>query len=721
MALTLSVTDAGRAALRNPTGNGTNAVRIATVGVTSTAFVSGQPVAGEIKRIATIAGGATAADTIHVTVSDNGGDVYSVRGFGFYLDDGTLFASYSQANVIVEKSAQATMMMAVDVKFTDIDATQITFGDSNFSNPAATTDTLGVVRLASDAEAIAGADAQKALTAKNLLAALNDRLGAGAPTAFVKTLLTKASVLAFCTALGIRGAAQYDTGAGNGLDADLLDGKDGSYYQQWANLVGVPTTFAPAPHQHSAADITSGTLVVARGGTGLSTATAGSYLIGNGANAFQLKAPADVLTDIGAAAKQHSHPISDIVGLQSALDAKTTPAAVATQISAAVSGLINGAPGALDTLKELADAMGDDPNFAASVTNALAGKVAKAGDTMTGGLSLPTLYVANGSGEADIFMRYGGSPSRQIYFSNNAGGFAINYTDANGNYVGNGIWMNNTNGAVNIGSLSVGGGGFACASLANFAAGLMATGGITATAQGAHIGWNRNTGSINGETDYINHKGGGSGGHAFWNTDGASYALLVEILPQGTLRAIPTASGPSTPNNFGLRTEGAYGGGVYLNDPGGGQSWGLYCSSGNLYFGSGAVNGGALSQRAYINTSGAIVANGGFQYSDRRLKTNIKPRAVQRGLALKIARMFTEWERISDGAHDVGLIAQRVWAIAARYVTRGPRRGRNTGLLSIDKAGIALECSMDNALHLHDHDKQIAALLKRINRLEKAA
>jgi len=36
--------------------------------------------------------------------------------------------------------------------------------------------------------------------------------------------------------------------------------------------------------------------------------------------------------------------------------------------------LINGAPGALDTLNELAAAMGNDPNFATTITNALAGK-----------------------------------------------------------------------------------------------------------------------------------------------------------------------------------------------------------------------------------------------------------------------------------------------------------------------------------------------------------
>lgn len=45
------------------------------------------------------------------------------------------------------------------------------------------------------------------------------------------------------------------------------------------------------------------------------------------------------------------------------------------QIAAAVSGLLNGAPGALDTLKELADAIGDDGNFAATVTTALGNRL----------------------------------------------------------------------------------------------------------------------------------------------------------------------------------------------------------------------------------------------------------------------------------------------------------------------------------------------------------
>lgn len=61
------------------------------------------------------------------------------------------------------------------------------------------------------------------------------------------------------------------------------------------------------------------------------------------------------------------HGIADTTAL-------ATDAEVASAISLAVTNLINGAPGALDTLDELAAALGDDASFAATVTSALAGK-----------------------------------------------------------------------------------------------------------------------------------------------------------------------------------------------------------------------------------------------------------------------------------------------------------------------------------------------------------
>ena len=63
-------------------------------------------------------------------------------------------------------------------------------------------------------------------------------------------------------------------------------------------------------------------------------------------------------------------------------------------VSQAIAALVNSAPGALDTLQELAAALGNDANFAVTVTNALAGKVSKSGDTMTGALKFDRINVA---------------------------------------------------------------------------------------------------------------------------------------------------------------------------------------------------------------------------------------------------------------------------------------------------------------------------------------
>lgn len=53
----------------------------------------------------------------------------------------------------------------------------------------------------------------------------------------------------------------------------------------------------------------------------------------------------------------------------------------------AVSNLVAAAPATLDTLNELAAALGDDPNFATTVTNSIAAKLPLAGGTMTGAIT----------------------------------------------------------------------------------------------------------------------------------------------------------------------------------------------------------------------------------------------------------------------------------------------------------------------------------------------
>ncbi|NHQ84365.1 hypothetical protein HA051_22615 [Chromobacterium vaccinii] len=66
-------------------------------------------------------------------------------------------------------------------------------------------------------------------------------------------------------------------------------------------------------------------------------------------------------------------------GQQSTLaDYGITDGASKTDLQKAVNDLVAGAPGALNTLQELAAALGNDQNFAATITNQLAGKASKA-------------------------------------------------------------------------------------------------------------------------------------------------------------------------------------------------------------------------------------------------------------------------------------------------------------------------------------------------------
>lgn len=72
-----------------------------------------------------------------------------------------------------------------------------------------------------------------------------------------------------------------------------------------------------------------------------------------------------------------AQPLEDIDGiLATKADGDHTHEELVTEatVTTVVNDVINGAPGALDTLNELAAALGDDADFAASVTTALAGK-----------------------------------------------------------------------------------------------------------------------------------------------------------------------------------------------------------------------------------------------------------------------------------------------------------------------------------------------------------
>jgi hypothetical protein len=56
----------------------------------------------------------------------------------------------------------------------------------------------------------------------------------------------------------------------------------------------------------------------------------------------------------------------------------TTQIATTAYVSTAISNLVNGAGSALDTLRELADALGNDASFSTTITASIGSKLAKA-------------------------------------------------------------------------------------------------------------------------------------------------------------------------------------------------------------------------------------------------------------------------------------------------------------------------------------------------------
>ena len=104
---------------------------------------------------------------------------------------------------------------------------------------------------------------------------------------------------------------------------------------------------------------------------------------------------------------------------QSAGDSSTKVATTA-YTDTAIANLIDSSPGTLNTLNELAAALGDDANFSTTVTNSIATKLPLAGGTLTGDLTISE------ASPAIFFTDNAGSPNNPDYrLQANAGAFII--------------------------------------------------------------------------------------------------------------------------------------------------------------------------------------------------------------------------------------------------------------------------------------------------------
>ena len=97
------------------------------------------------------------------------------------------------------------------------------------------------------------------------------------------------------------------------------------------------------------------------------------YVLAKTALGFSFQSAASLLGN-------HQHGVADIIGLTAAIDAK-------------IAALVASSPATLDTLAELATALGNDPNFATTIASQIAAKadaarVINTGDGLLGGGSL---------------------------------------------------------------------------------------------------------------------------------------------------------------------------------------------------------------------------------------------------------------------------------------------------------------------------------------------
>ena len=168
------------------------------------------------------------------------------------------------------------------------------------------------------------------------------------------------------------------------------------------------------------AALTAGTnITISAGGTIASTDTNTTYSVGDGGlsqnnftNADHSKLDGIATGATNTAAPHYTSAIAvgaggltqqnftttlknKLDGIAASANNYVLPSGYATEsyVGTQISNLVDSSPAALNTLNELAAALGDDASFSTTVTNSIATKLPLAGGTLTGGLIAPSLQL----------------------------------------------------------------------------------------------------------------------------------------------------------------------------------------------------------------------------------------------------------------------------------------------------------------------------------------
>ncbi|HGD7959301.1 TPA: tail fiber protein [Escherichia coli] len=400
--LLFTMTDAGRQELVNANKTGTNKVEIVSVGLGSRYYVTSTSqtnITNEIKRLTTIGGKVVSPDTIHVTAKDDSKDEYVVHTIGLYTNKGTLFAVYSQEQAIINKASSTIALISSDIAIKTLDTKNITFGDIEFINPPATETVVGVARFANEQEIEAGTDDSLAVSAKRLKQAIVKheqsrnhpdatltskgfvQLSSATNSASETLAATPKAVKAAYDLANAKYTAQDATTARKGI-VQLSSATNSTSETLAATPKAVKAAYdlaagkAPSNHTHSWDQITNVPVasLTVRGITQLSSATNST----SETLAATSKAVKVVMDETNKKAPLNSPALTGTPTTPTApKGTNNTQIASTAYVMAAIAALVDSSPDALNTLNELAAALGNDPNFATTMTNALAGKQPK--------------------------------------------------------------------------------------------------------------------------------------------------------------------------------------------------------------------------------------------------------------------------------------------------------------------------------------------------------
>ncbi|EMW4056968.1 tail fiber protein [Escherichia coli] len=400
--LLFTMTDAGRQELVNANKIGTNKVEIVSVGLGSRYYVTSTSqtnITNEIKRLTTIGGKVVSPDTIHVTAKDDSKDEYVVHTIGLYTNKGTLFAVYSQEQAIINKASSTIALISSDIAIKTLDTKNITFGDIEFINPPATETVVGVARFANEQEIDAGTDDSLAVSAKRLKQAIVKheqsrnhpdatltskgfvQLSSATNSTSETLAATPKAVKAAYDLANAKYTAQDATTARKGI-VQLSSATNSTSETLAATPKAVKAAYdlaagkAPSNHTHSWEQITNVPVasLTVRGITQLSSATNST----SETLAATSKAVKVVMDETNKKAPLNSPALTGTPTTPTApKGTNNTQIASTAYVMAAIAALVDSSPDALNTLNELAAALGNDPNFATTMTNALAGKQPK--------------------------------------------------------------------------------------------------------------------------------------------------------------------------------------------------------------------------------------------------------------------------------------------------------------------------------------------------------